>query len=31
VKDDGTLDDLYEEWIKIEAPEELDSATHEST
>ena len=31
VKDDGTLDDLYEEWIKVEAPEELDSATHEST
>jgi polar amino acid transport system substrate-binding protein len=31
VKDDGTLDELYEEWIKVEAPEELDSATHEST
>jgi polar amino acid transport system substrate-binding protein len=31
VKDDGTLDELYEEWIEVQAPEELDSATHEST
>ena len=28
VKDDGTLDELYQEWFKIPVPEELLTATH---
>jgi ABC-type amino acid transport substrate-binding protein len=29
VKDDGTLNELYEKWLEVEAPEELLTATHE--
>jgi polar amino acid transport system substrate-binding protein len=29
IKDDGTLNKLYEEWLEVPAPEELLSATHE--
>jgi len=29
IKDDGTLNDLYEKWLEVEAPQELLSATHE--
>lgn len=31
VKDEGVIDDLYEEWIGVEAPDELDTATHDAT
>jgi polar amino acid transport system substrate-binding protein len=31
VKDDGTLADLYDEYIGVEAPEELNTATHDAT
>ena len=31
VKDEGTIEELYEEHIGIEAPEELNTATHEAT
>ena len=29
LKDDGTLNELYEKWLEVEAPQELLSATHE--
>jgi polar amino acid transport system substrate-binding protein len=29
IKDDGTLNELYEKWLEVEAPEELLTATHE--
>jgi len=29
IKDDGTLNDLYQEWFEIDAPESVLSATHE--
>jgi polar amino acid transport system substrate-binding protein len=29
VKDDGTLNQLYEKWLEVEAPKELLTATHE--
>jgi polar amino acid transport system substrate-binding protein len=29
IKDDGTLNELYEKWVEVEAPEELLTATHE--
>lgn len=31
VKDEGVIEDLYEEHIGVEAPEELNTATHEAT
>jgi len=31
VKDEGTLDELYEQYFKIPAPEELATATHDAT
>lgn len=31
VKDEGTLDDLYEQYFKIPAPKELTTATHDAT
>lgn len=31
VKDEGTLDELYKQYFKIPAPEELATATHETT
>lgn len=31
VKDEGTLDDLYEEYFEVPAPEELSTATHEAS
>jgi len=31
IKDDGTLNDLYEKWLEVEAPQELLSATHEAS
>lgn len=30
VKDDGTLDEIYQEWFQIDAPEALATATHEA-
>jgi polar amino acid transport system substrate-binding protein len=30
IKDDGTLDEIYQEWFEIPAPEELLTATHEA-
>ena len=30
VKDDGTLDEIYQEWFEIDAPEDLATATHEA-
>lgn len=30
VKDDGTLDEIYQEWFQIDAPEDLATATHEA-
>ncbi len=29
IKDDGTLNDLYQQWFKIDAPESVLSSTHE--
>jgi polar amino acid transport system substrate-binding protein len=29
IKDDGTLNELYEKWLEVEAPKELLTATHE--
>jgi len=31
VKDEGTLDDLYEDYFEVPAPEELSTATHEAS
>jgi polar amino acid transport system substrate-binding protein len=31
VKDDGTLDEIYQEWFEIPMPEELGDATHDAT
>ncbi len=30
IKDDGTLDEIYQEWFEIPAPKELLTATHEA-
>lgn len=30
VKDDGTLDEIYQEWFEIDAPADLATATHEA-
>jgi len=31
LKEDGTLNDLYQEWFKVDAPESLLTETHEPT